>query len=582
MTANSDSGIPNFEREFLGARETFTRIGAGQIGGKASGLELVRSEILPRYAENPVDGITVEIPTLTILTTAVFDSFMERNGLAAVVEAGLPDDRLAHAFQAAHLPAEHVGDLWALIRSVHQPLAVRSSSLLEDALNHPFAGVYGTKMIPNNQTDIEARFQRLVEAIKFVYASTYFRGARLYQQSVGQPASAEKMAVIIQEVVGERHSDRFYPLVSAVARSYNYYPAGNARPEDGVVSVALGLGKQIVDGGQAWNYAPPFPKTPPPYKDLRDLLRNTQVSFWAVHMGRPPKPDPIRETEYLQQHSLAVAEKDGALKFLASTYDAQSDRLRPGLAGRGPRVLTFAPLLSGEIVPFNEAVRRLLAISEKVVGAPVEIELAMNLDRQHGLPARLGFLQVRPMVVSEEMVELQAEDLAGPRVLVASDSALGNGERSDLSDIVYLRPETFDAARTTQMARELEVVNGRLAAEDRHCILIGFGRWGSADPWLGVPVEWPQIGAARVIVETTLPAMNPDLSQGSHFFHNLISFRVLYLSLRHDGPYRVDWEWLEHLPAVTETQFVRHVRSERPLVVRVDGRSRRGVILKPG
>ncbi len=573
--------IPTFEREFLGSQATFTRIGAGAIGGKAAGLELIHSQILPRYAVDPLPGIAVEVPTLTILTTEVFDAFLASNGVKIEALVEEPDDRLAHAVQRGNLPAQFVGDLWSLIRSVRQPLAVRSSSLLEDALAHPFAGVYGTKMIPNNQTDIDARFAALVSAVKFVYASTFFRGARLYQQSVGQPLGSEKMAVVIQEVIGERCDERFYPVLSAVARSYNYYPSGNARPRDGVVSLALGLGKQIVDGGVVWNYAPPYPKAPPPFRDVRDLVRNTQSTFWAVHMGRPPKPDPIRETEYLRQHDLSVAERDRSLTFLASTYDPQSDRLRSGLAGQGPRVLNFAPLLAGAVMPFNETVRRLLAISEEVLGQPVEIELAMNLDRRHGVPARLGFLQVRPMMVSDEEVQLDQAELVGPRVLVASELALGNGSRDDLVDVVYLRPDAFDASRTQAMVRELETIHGQLTQEGRCCILIGFGRWGSADPWLGVPVEWPQIGAARVIVETTLPAMNPDLSQGSHFFHNLISFRVLYLSLRHDGPYQVDWNWLDRQPVVTQTEHVRHIRAERPLAVRVDGRSGRGVILKP-
>ncbi len=581
MTAPDGSGIPEFGRRFLNGAATFSRIGKGEIGGKAAGLELIRSRILPRYAEDPVPGIIVEVPTLTVLTTEVFEAFFARNHLEFEALAELPDDRLAHAVQTGNLPAEFVGDLWALIRSVRQPLAVRSSSLLEDALAHPFAGVYGTKMIPNNQSDIDARFEGLVAAIKYVYASTFFRSARLYQQSVGQKLGTEKMAVIIQEVIGERCEDRFYPVLSAVARSYNYYPSGSAKPGDGVVSLALGLGKQIVDGGVVWSYAPPYPKAPPPFGDVRDLVRNTQTTFWAVHMGRPPMPDPIRETEYLAQHDLRVAERDRALTFLASTYDPQADRLRSGLVGAGPRVLNFAPLLAGGVLPFNETVRRLLAISEDELGTAVEMELAMNLDRRRGVPARLGFLQVRPMMGSQEEVELAATDLVGPRVLVASDMALGNGSRDDLVDIVYLRPDAFDPSRTAVMVRELEAVHSQLAAEGRPCVLIGFGRWGSADPWLGVPVEWPQIGAARVIVETTLPEMNPDLSQGSHFFHNLISFRVLYLSLRHDGPHQVDWQWLASQPVVTETEHVRHVRADRPLLVRVDGRSGRGVIFKP-
>jgi hypothetical protein len=582
MTATDEPPLPTFERQFFGAAETFTRIGAGAIGGKAAGLDLVRDRILSRLDPGAFPGVQVVVPTLTVLTTELFDTFMAQNNLWDVALSDLPDDRLAHAFQQGSLPAEYVGDLWALIRAVHTPLAVRSSSLLEDALDHPFAGVYGTKMIPNNQLQVEARFERLVEAIKFVYASTFFRGARQYLRSIGQPQGSEKMAVIIQEVVGERCDNRYYPLISGVARSYNYYPTGHGRPEDGVVNLALGLGKQIVDGGLSWSYAPPYPKAPPPFNDVRDLLKNTQTRFWAVHMGRPPKPDPIRETEYLIEVDLATAEADGGLTFLASTYDPQSDRLRSGLSAQGPRVLNFAPLLSGTVVPLNDVVRRLLALSTEALGTAVEIELAVTLDRRQGLPARLGFLQVRPMMISDEAVDVPPEALVGPDVLVGSEQALGNGTRDDIADIVYLKPDVFDARETRTIARELERVNAGLADKGVPYLLIGFGRWGSSDPWLGVPVEWPQIGGARIIVEATLPAMNPDLSQGSHFFHNLISFRVMYLSLRHGGPHSVDWDWLGQQPVVAETTFVRHVRLEHSLSIRVDGRHGRGVIRKPG
>jgi hypothetical protein len=578
MSIPDDAPVPTFDRAFFGAAEAFTRVGAGDLGGKASGLELVRERILARLDGAEFPGVTVEVPTLTVLSTELFDDFMARNDLYAVALSGLPDDRLAHAFLRASLPPEHIGDLWALIDKVHTPLAVRSSSRLEDALDHPFAGVYGTKMIPNNQMTTDARFHHLVEAVKFVYASTFFRGARAYLRSIGQPPDAEKMAVIIQEVVGRRYGDRYYPVVSAVARSYNYYPTGHARAEDGVVNLALGLGRQIVDGGLSWSYAPPYPKAPPPYNDTRDLLKNSQTSFWAVNMGRPPRPDPIRETEYLARHPLGAAETDGTIALVASTFDASSDRLRPGIGAAGPRALNFAPLLSGMSVPFNDVVKRILALAEEALGTAVELELAMTLDERRGLPARLACLQVRPMMISRDEVDVAAEDLVGDDVLLASEQVLGNGVRDDLTDIVYLKPDAFDARHTRAIARELERVNQSLAEEDRPYLLIGFGRWGSSDSWLGVPVEWPQIGMARVIVEATLPAMNPDLSQGSHFFHNLIGLHVLYLSVPHGGAHAVDWDWLARQPALAETTFVRHVRTARPLVVRVDGRDGRGVV----
>ncbi len=578
MTGPGGPGVPQFGREFLGARETFTRVGTGELGGKASGLELIRSRILAGLDRGAFPGIEVGVPTLTVLTTELFDFFMDRNRLYDVATSDEPDDRLAHAFQQAELPAEHVGDLRALIAQIHTPLAVRSSSLLEDALEHPFAGVYGTKMIPNNQPDADTRFRRLVEAIKFVYASTFFQHAKSYLRSVNQNQRAEKMAVVLQEVVGSRRGDRFYPCISGVARSYNYYPSGGARPEDGVVNLALGLGKQIVDGGLSWTYSPAYPQAPAPFNNVGALLKNTQTEFWAIHMGRLPRHDPIRETEYLLQAGLPDAELDGALDQVASTYDARSDRMRPGLSAPGPRVLDFAPVLWAGSLPLSRLIERLLELSAEAVGADVEIEFAVDLEPRRAPPARFGFLQVRPMRVSDQEVAVDPAALEGAGVLVASEQVLGNGRRDDIRDIVYVKPGTFDAKHTPRIAQELEGINRALLEAGRPYLLIGFGRWGSQDPWLGIPIEWGQISAARVMIEATLPEMNPDLSQGSHFFHNLIGFQVLYLSVRHESGHRIDWAWLDRQEAVVEGDFVRHVRAARPLEILVDGRRGRGVV----
>ena len=572
------SDVPRFDREFFGAENSLTRVGNGALGGKASGLLQVREEILSKLDPDEFPYVEVAVPTATVLTTEVFDKFIERNALKDIADSDLSDDRIAHAFQQADLPAEHVGDLRGLISNVHTPLAVRSSSLLEDDLDHPFAGVYGTKMIPNNEIEEDSRFTRLDEAIKFVYATTFFAESKGYLASLGRPPGGEKMAVIIQEVVGQRAGDRYYPCVSGVARSHNYYPTGHARPEDGVVTLALGLGKTIVDGGLSWSYSPAFPKAPPPFNDLGELLKNTQTSFWAVHMGDPPPHDPIRETEYLVQPDLAAAEKDGTLRYLVSTYDPGSDRLNPGLDVHGPRALTFAPLLGSRLLPFNDLLKRLLEISEDALGTPVEIEFAINLDRRDALPARVGFLQVRPMMVGSEKIGVSERDLFADDVVLASETVLGNGERTDIEDVVFIRPDAFEPAKTLAIAKELEGINRSLVDDGRRYLLIGFGRWGTSDPWLGIPVAWGQISGARVIVEATLPDVQPDLSQGSHFFHNLLSFHVLYISVEHFGPHRIDWEWLGRQPVVQSTDHLTHVRLPEPLEIRVDGASGRGVI----
>jgi hypothetical protein len=570
--------LPGFGRRFLAGEETMTSIGPGEIGGKATGLDLVRRAVLADLPSSFQEFFTVDVPRLVVLTTAVFDAFVTQNKLLDLPWDDMRDDRIAHAFQQADLPAHWLGDLRSLVEHVHQPLAVRSSSLLEDALEHPFAGVYATKMIPNNQQDPNRRFQLLVQAVKFVYASTFFREARAYQRSVGVKVGEEKMAVIVQEIVGARHDDRYYPHISGVARSWNAYPTGRSCPEEGVVNLALGLGKQIVDGGLSWIYSPAWPDAPPPDAGPTDRLRNSQTRFWAVNMGQPPLPDPTREAEYLVDADLGVAEHDGVLDHLASTFDPGSDRLRPGLTGGGPRLLDFSPILQYDVLPLNALVRELLARGEVAADGPVEIEFAVTLARS-GSPARFGFLQMRPMRVVEEAVSITDDDLADPRALLVATRVLGNGQRDDIADVVYLRPEVFEARHTPAIACELEAFDRRLAEEERPYLLIGFGRWGSSDPWLGVPVSWSQIGAARVIVEATLPDMEPELSQGSHFFHNLISFRVLYLSIWHRAGQRIAWERLDALPALHETDFVRHVRLARPLDVRVDGRHGRGVVI---
>ncbi len=580
MTKDPSRDIPRFDRTFTETGETLTRIGTGALGGKASGLRLIDADILPRLDQGKYPGITVTVPTMTVISTDLFRAFMDQNQLRPVVTSDVSDDRIAHAFQRAELPAELVGDLRGLISSVHTPLAVRSSSLLEDDLRHPFAGVYATKMIPNNEIEEDARFRRLAEAVKFVYASTFFSAARDYHRALGHDTPAEEMAVIVQEVIGERVGDRFYPTVSGVARSFNFYPTGRARGDEGVVYLALGLGKTIVDGGLCWGFSPSAPAAPPPFNDVGDLLKNTQREFWAVHMGDPPLPDPVRETEYLVRPGLKEAEADGSLNHVVSTYDGGSDRINPGMGGRGPRALTFAPLIGSRWDGFVSLITDLLNHSKASLGADVEIEFAVRLHRTDLLPARFGFLQVRPMRVGLEEVRVEDADLTGDNVVISSTRVLGNGELHDIRDIVYIRPDAFDPRSTSIMARDLETINRNLLADGRRYVLLGFGRWGTSDERLGVPVAWGQISGARVIIEVTTPEIDPDLSQGSHFFHNVLSFQVLCLAVEHHRPGTVDWAWLESQPAVFETDNIRHVRVPKPLGVRVDGSRGRGVMTR--
>jgi hypothetical protein len=579
-----DHDLARFDRRFFEGRETFTAIGSGALGGKAAGLRSAREALADRPAALRFRDLEISVPTLTVIGTDTFDLFLERNRLRDLVHSGADDQRIAVALQHADLPAELVGDLWALVREAHTPLAVRSSSLLEDALAHPFAGVYATKMIPNNQHDPETRFRKLIEAVKFVYASAFFRAARAYIRAAGQPPESEKMAVIVQEVVGHRHGPRFYPEIAGVARSWNFYPTGAARPADGVVDLAFGLGKTIVDGGRTWTFSPAYPHAVPPFNSLGHMLEQTQTEFWAVNMGPPPAYDPTVETEYLVHAHVADAEEDGTLVHVASTYDPESDRVVMGTGPRGPRVLDFAPLLRLEEWPVSAALRGLLPFFAERAGAPVEIEFALTLPVEPGHPARLGFLQVRPMLVSDALIEIGDAELADPRAVVRSERVMGNGVIDGIRDVVYVRPERFEARHTPAIAAEVDGLNQGLVEAGRPYLLVGFGRWGSADPWLGIPVEWSQIAGARVIVEAGLPTMNVDMSQGAHFFHNLLSFRVAYFSVPQrepdGGPPSIDWDWLGRLPARRETEFLRHVETPAPLRIRVDGRRGRGVVLR--
>lgn len=573
--------FPRFDRRFLEGDDSFSQIGSGALGGKAAGLAYIRAEILPGLAGRIPDGVSVSVPTLAVVATDVFDAFIERNALDGIARSDLPDDQIAHAFQQAELPAEILGDLEALVQSTHSPLAVRSSSLLEDALAHPFAGAYATKMIPNNQQMADDRFLRLVEAIKFVYASTFFAAAKSYRRAVGVPEGSEKMAVIVQEVIGKRHGDRFYPEVSGVARSYNYYPMTHSESGDGIVGLALGLGKTIVDGGVFWGYDPTRPAAPPPAGSPHEVLRETQNDFWAINLGAASY-DPVRETEYMVRCPLSVADTDETLHYVASTYDPESDRLCPGVGRSGPRVIDFAPLLSQHVLPLNDCIQALLTASRDALGQEVELEFAATLGRPPTPSVRLGFLQVRPMAAPGSAVAVSEEELTREGTVVASERCLGNGAIEGLHDIVYVKPTDFDRAHTRHIAEDLAAMNRSLVKAGTPYVLIGFGRWGSSDPWLGVPVDWGHISGAKAIVEATLPSMSPEMSQGSHFFHNLIGCGVMYLSVPHQGRLQVDWEWLAAQEAIEETEHVRHVRTSRPVAVRVDGATRRGVISTDG
>ncbi|MDZ7859049.1 MAG: PEP/pyruvate-binding domain-containing protein [Candidatus Krumholzibacteriota bacterium] len=568
-----------FDRDFFSSDHRFTYIGRGELGGKAHGLAemkgIIDSELGGRFAPD----LNAYIPTLTVITTEYFDLFMKENDLYSIAYSDKRDDLIAHAFQRAHLPVRLVGDLRALVHEVHTPLAVRSSSMLEDAMFEPFASVYGTKMIPNNQPGVDKRFSKLVEAVKYVYASTFFGAARNYMKATHHTTRDEKMAVIIQEVVGSKFGERFYPNISGVVRSYNFYPTGNASPEDGVADLALGLGRTIVDEGMAWSYSPAYPKAGAPFNSINDMLKNTQTEFWAVNMKGPAAYDPLNETEYMNKYDLTDGEYDGTLKNIASTLDSQDGKIVMGTGRKGPRIIDFAPILKAGIIPLNDLLKTLLKACEDSLGVMVEIEFAVRMDIKRGKPAEFGFLQIRPMVVSESTVELDENEMRGEKVLLSSETVLGNGTIDSIRDIVYVDPEKFDVRKTEKIAEEMDALNRSLVKAGREYILVGFGRWGTSDPSGGIPVKFDQISGAKVIVEASLPGLSFPLSQGSHFFHNVTSFKIFYFSLEHREESGIDWEWLRNNNIIEETEHLKHVETSSPLRVKVDGRKSMGVVL---
>jgi len=571
--------MAKFDRKFFDTKTEFTTIGKGSLGGKAQGLVNISTILNEKFEPDQYPEISVSIPTMTVLTTEVFDEFMALNKLFDIAYSDEPDHRIAHAFINSDFPAKIIGDLYALMSEVKSPLAIRSSSLLEDALYEPFAGIYGTKMIPNNQFDTEARFHKLIEAIKFVYASTFFKDAKDYFMATEHSLQDEKMAVIIQEVVGKRFRERFYPELSGVARSYNFYPNGAARPEEGIISLALGLGRTIVDDGIAWNYSPAYPRATPPYGNIGELMSQSQHHFWAINLAKMTHYDPVKETEYLLKFDTTAADEDKSLKYICSTYDPGSDRMYPGASATGTKIITFAPILQLEQIPLNDLVRKLLDIAEESLQTPVEIEFAVRLPADHQDRPSFDLLQIRPMGIGRNQMDVAINDEDVAAAFCYSTAALGNGSSTDVAGIVYVRPDTFDPARTVEIAGEIGRINKQLEHQKSKYLLIGPGRWGSADRWLGIPVGWHDISGVGGIIETTSDKLNADPSQGSHFFQNITSLGIGYLTVSQNSRSFISWQRLQSLPTTAETAYLNYVKLDKPLTIKIDGKASRGVVL---
>lgn len=554
----------------------FARIGNGSLGGKGRGLAFMGT-MVKRYPKLERENFTVDIPRTVVICTDMFDEFMEKNNLYPIALSEATDEEILEAFEAAALPERLLDDLMTLFEVVHNPIAVRSSSLLEDSHYQPFAGIYKTYMIPRVE-EKECMLRLLRSAIKAVYASVFYRDSKAYLTATQNLIDQEKMAIVLQEVVGSAYDNYFYPTLSGVARSLNFYPIGDEQAEDGIANVALGLGKYIVDGGQTLRFSPRHPHHILQLSTTDFALRETQRKFYALDLENMAHTFETDDAFNLKSLTIKDAEAHGSIRLISSTYDPYDQVIHEGFYPGGRKIISYANILQHDCFPLADTIDRLLNIGKSEMGRPVEIEFAMNIE---GDMAHFYLLQIRPIVDNKETVD---EDLTvipqGDTVLTA-ESALGNGIVTDVTDIVYVKTENFNAANNRLIAEEIERLNRQLTGEERSYILIGPGRWGSSDEWLGIPVKWPHISGARVIVECGLENYRIDPSQGTHFFQNLTSFGVGYFTInpfRQDG--WLDKEWLDAQPAEHETQFIRHIRRDAPFVIKMDGRHSRGVVMK--
>ena len=571
----------------------FLRIGGGSLGGKARGLAFVRHLLHNHRISKRFPGIRIAVPPSVVLATNVFDRFVSENNLHDFAIHCDDDCEIEHRFLEAAIPADLRDDLLAFLKEVHYPIAVRSSSLLEDSQYQPFTGVYETYMLANQHPDLSMRLDELMEAIRRVYASTFCQHAKRYVRATPYRLEEEKMAVIIQKVVGAAHGQRFYPDFSGVVRSRNFYPVPPISVEDGIATVALGLGRAVVDGGKCLTFCPRYPQNLIQFSSVEDILNNSQNEFWALELNRDsctpsfPRSDRVgvspdrianlREVRF----PLADAESDGTLQNVASTYSADNHAVYDGMSRPGARIVSFAPVLKYGVFPLPALLDHLMRIGEGALRRPIEVEFAVRMPSKAGDLAEFGFLQMRPLVLSREGEELKMEDVDRSHLVCQSSKVLGHGRIADLRDAIVVDLHRFERARSQAVAESVAQLNAKLVDSGTPYLLIGVGRWGSNDPWLGIPVEWDQISGARVIVEAGFRDFRVTPSQGSHFFQNLTAFQVGYFTVNPDsGEGFVDWDWLAAKPAVEESNCVRHLRFDQPLVVVMNGKTSQGMIFK--
>jgi hypothetical protein len=565
---------------FKPSESGFLRIGAGSLGGKARGLAFVRHLLRTNRITRRFPGIRIAVPPALVLATDAFDQFMTENNLLDFALQCEDDSEILQRFLAAPLSPQLQEDLKAFLAQVEYPLAVRSSSLLEDSQYQPFTGVYETFMLGNQSEDAGARLAELVDAIRRVYASTFSGHAKAYVRATPYRLEEEKMAVIVQQLVGTGHGHRFYPDFSGVVRSHNFYPVAPMTFADGIAAVALGLGRAVVDGGKCLTFCPRYPQNLLQFSSVDDILANSQTEFWALALDgiRHGRPGHLHEMRF----SLDAAEADGTLSAVGSTYSVDNQAVYDGVSRPGVRIVSFAPMLKHGLFPLAATLETLVKAGEDALGIPVEIEFAVRLPRRSGDPAEFGFLQIRPLTLSRDHQDLSVGDADPQQLLCQSNKVLGNGRMENLYDAVVVDSQRFERSRSQEVAKAVARFNGLLNAENRPYVLIGVGRWGSNDPWLGIPVEWDEISGARVIVEAGFRDFRVMPSQGSHFFQNLTAFQIGYFTVNPDaGEGSIDWEWLGEQVALEEEGCVRHLRFDAPMRVVMNSRKSQGIICKP-
>ncbi|MDP2422709.1 MAG: PEP/pyruvate-binding domain-containing protein [Bacteroidales bacterium] len=566
-----------FEESAIPDESNIVSLMEGSLGGKGRGVAFINTLIFNYDFYQHVPNIHVRAPKTMVIGTVEFEYFIDRNHLREIIFDNISYEEIKHTFIQSKLTDTLMKRLKIVLRHIRKPIAIRSSGLFEDSLMQPFAGIFETYLLPNNHPDLNQRVEQVANAIKMVYASIYSNVARGYIEAVNYKLEEEKMAVVLQEVVGHRYGDFFYPHISGVAQSYNYYPFSHMKPEEGFAVAALGLGKYVVDGEKAYRFSPKYAGVE--INSPKDIYRNSQVDFFAVDL-RKKEPNLLEgDTAGLAKLPISESENHGTLKHLASVYDPESNSISPGLSAAGPRIINFADVLKYNYAPLSKTIETVLDVVKEALGSPVEIEFAVDLNKDKDMRASFYLLQIKPLIGSAQGYNIDLDEINSNDIMLFSEKCMGNGLIETITDVIYVDRHYFDKSQTLAMADEIEKLNAQMIRENRKYLLIGPGRWGTRDRWIGIPVTWPQISNAKVIVETSLESFPLDASSGSHFFHNVTSMNVGYVSLPNDSSQSyIRWEVLDRQPLVQKTTFFRHVRFNKPLKVRMDGKKRMTVI----